>query len=284
MNTTIKNNIADNQQISAETLNNIATDIGKPDFSTFSDSEPFAVDMLNSITAELAGKGIIPDLKNEFSVTISEGKIVVSEGVGIFENGMKARLEAPVTLDFNGEGFLYIKYDAFANRITLNLAEDEEEGEFILNLAQITADGKIIDKRSFSQGKCAPVTENFRQTINVSGTFKIESEGYHLVESYPLAYSGFRGFTIENNREGMMYTLLFGYLEHSEKGDLCNWVTRNGSIYQGVEGFVIDTGSAGVKKVIAKLVINGKRLDLYISKQTENFPDTVIYDLNVRLF
>ena len=279
----LENNIADNSEISAQTLNNIAIDLGKDDFAAFSDGETYAVDKLNLITAELAGAGIIPSVKNEMAVTVSNGKITVAEGVGIFSNGMKVRLETPVTLDFNGtEVYVFIKYDSFLNSLTINSSEEEENGDYILPLAKISADGTVTDMRCFSKGKCTPTTANFSESHSVSGTYTLTADEYQKVDSVPLSFGGYHGLIITTNSTS--YEVRFGYYIQSENGDTYSYVSGRSNTYENTGCFIIETGSAGANKVYLKFGINGNRLDIYLKRESDYYPYSVTVGFNVKMF
>ncbi|MBQ4109699.1 MAG: hypothetical protein IJC74_02330 [Clostridia bacterium] len=280
----LENNIADNSIISADTLNNIAIDLGKDDFSAFSDGVAYAVDKLNLITAELAGPGIIPKIKNEMAVSISDGKITVSEGVGIFSNGMKARLETPKELDFSGsETYIYIKYDSLTNIMTLNASDTEPDCEYLLDLAKISAEGKVYDRRFFSQGKCSPTTANFTESHTISAEYTLTSDEYIHVDTINLAFSGYRGFILTSDTL-WPYSTAFGTYSQSGEESKYLWVSGEGYIYRQSDYFVADTGSAGFNSVYLKFKISGDRLEVYLKKSAERYPLNVNVNVKVEMF
>ena len=124
----------DNQEITAEDLNNIAIDLGSADFSHFQNGVPTAVSELNKITADLVSPGVL--LKdNRCAVGVVDNKITVDTGVIVFNNGAKKRITELQTLDLieGTANYVYAMNDVENNITTLNVAESYPvEGDYVV--------------------------------------------------------------------------------------------------------------------------------------------------------
>ena len=129
----------DNQEITAEDLNNIAIDLGSADFSHFQNGVPTAVSELNRITADLVSPGVL--LKdNRCAVGVVDNKITVDTGVIVFNNGAKKRITEMQTLDLieGTTNYVYAMNDVENNIIKLeNSSVKPVDGDYIL-LARIS--------------------------------------------------------------------------------------------------------------------------------------------------
>lgn len=144
-----------NQEVTAEELNNIAIDLGYADYSYFPEEPPqSAVSALNQITADLTGAGIL-QIGNKCSVAITGQRLIVQDGVCVFASGAKKRLENAVTVDFidGGTNYLYFLNNISGNTISLiNSLTAPITGDFVM-LAEISEDKIVRQRRSFSRAK-----------------------------------------------------------------------------------------------------------------------------------
>ncbi|MBQ7976823.1 MAG: hypothetical protein IJ300_14150 [Clostridia bacterium] len=151
----------DNQEVTAEDLNNIAIDLGYPDYSHFpEETPPSAVAALNQITADLVTSGVLLT-GNRCAVTYADGIIYVDTGIIVFESGAKKRIESIQQLQaLEGTSCVYALNDTINNTISLVCASEfPTEGDFV-KLASVTS-GKITDSRIYSTAKVDLPTLNY---------------------------------------------------------------------------------------------------------------------------
>ena len=143
------------EMVTAQSLNEIAVDLGAGDFSVFEDSTPYAVGKLNEITQALVGSGISTAL-NKFEITVSEDSIVVGTGIAFFASGKKLKLTVPVTLPFQaGELYLYEKLST--GTVSINIGELPTDN--YIHLATINEYATFIDRRMIAKAKVELPTE-----------------------------------------------------------------------------------------------------------------------------
>lgn len=144
-----------NQEVTAEDLNNIAVDLGYADYSHFPEDPPqSAVSALNQITADLTSAGIL-QIGNKCAVSISDTTIVVQDGVCVFGNGAKKRIEGTLTVDFieGGTNYVYLFNNVSGNVIQLvNSLTAPTSGDYVM-LAEIDTDKTVRTTRTFSRAK-----------------------------------------------------------------------------------------------------------------------------------
>lgn len=158
----------DNQEVTAQDLNDIAIDLGYADYSHFpEETPPSAVSALNQITADLVTPGILLT-GNRCEVTYSDGIIYVDTGIIVFESGAKKRIESIQQLQaLKGTSCVYALNDTINNTISLKCSEEfPTEGDFA-KLA-IVSDGLVTSERVFSTSKVSiPVMDGVEEfTLN----------------------------------------------------------------------------------------------------------------------
>lgn len=139
-----------NEEVTAETLNDIAVDLGVTEFSYFEDNVPYAVNQLNQITADLVSPGVLRTLGNVSmgcEVITSGDKAYVDGGVIVFESGAKIRITKPVEVNLIAETYIYALNDPTTGRASLEVSEAAPSGDYVL-LAEVDADGVIADRRT----------------------------------------------------------------------------------------------------------------------------------------
>lgn len=175
----------DNQEVTTDELNNTAVDLGLPEFNGFGESK-FGVDLLNKITADLSGAGVL-NVKDKCTPVLNGNILSISTGVIVFESGAKIRLEEPasITLDDSAEKtYIYAVNDTVRNIAVLR-AEKEEltSGDFVL-LCE-AENGILQDKRLFAKSKLSAGGSTQVQTEKMSGS-GLEYLNTVLVQSIPL--------------------------------------------------------------------------------------------------
>lgn len=164
-----------NQEVTAEDLNNIAIDLGYADYSHFPEDPPqSAVSALNQITGDLTGAGILM-IGNRCKVSISGNTISVQDGVCVFANGAKKRINPGESVSVSyidgGTNYVYLRNDMAGNKIELiNSLEAPTATDDYVMLATIK-NKKLIDKRKLSTSKVADFGSH--PVMEVSATYTI---------------------------------------------------------------------------------------------------------------
>ena len=267
------------QAVTADNLNEIAIDLGAESFSEFADSVPYAVEKLNSITADLVGKGITNAL-NRMQLEVTAEGVTVNTGVAIFTSGRKIKLNEPVTLSFSA-GELFIEENETLNTVSIKIGELPELNDYI-HLATVSEDGTFADKRPFAVGKTAPLQKNLTESFSVSKTYTVTEEGFCLVDSIPLTYSGYNGFIISTSGTPGNYVVRKGFCFFDGNEASALWLSWGGSMFFD-NNFIISTGSAGANQRRLKFKINGNVLDVYMDCPHSDLPcnEAVNYDITM---
>jgi hypothetical protein len=155
--------------VTADDLNNIAIDLGYADYSRFPEEPPqSAVSALNQITQDLTSRGIL-QIGNRCSVSLSEDKIIVADGVCVFESGAKKRILTPQTLDkiADGTNYIYLLNNEAGNKIELicSIELPSEESDYVM-LAEVKG-STVTDRRYWSVSKNNTMGQNVITKISV---------------------------------------------------------------------------------------------------------------------
>lgn len=139
-----------NEEVTAETLNNIGVDLGQTEFSYFEDNMPYAVHQLNQITSDLVSSGVLrtgDDGALGCEVIASGEMAYVQPGVIVFASGAKIRITQPVGVDLVAGTYIYAIADSTTGNAKLEASETEPTGDYVM-LAAVDADGVLADRRS----------------------------------------------------------------------------------------------------------------------------------------
>lgn len=143
-------------EVTPEDLNNIAIDLGIPDYSRFPEEPPqSAVAALNGITKDLTTKGVL-QIGSKCEVSIADGVVTVADGVIVFDSGAKKRLETAVTLNFieGAVNYVYAFNNVSGNQIQLICGHDAPvDGTDYVMLAEVSESQKVSDRRYWSISK-----------------------------------------------------------------------------------------------------------------------------------
>ena len=174
----------DNQEVTAQDLNDIAIDLGYADYSRFpEEAPPSAVSALNQITADLVTPGVLLT-GNRCAVTYSDGIIYVDTGIIVFESGAKKRIESVQQLQaLEGTSCVYALNDTINNTIFLKCSEEfPTQGDFV-KLGKVT-DGVITVCNSYSTAKVGLPTANYYEEYPEE--FLVERDDHQDVTEYRL--------------------------------------------------------------------------------------------------
>ena len=229
--------ILDNQEVTADILNGIATDLGAPDFNRFSDGTKFGADELNAITAALVTKGVINNGNSDAcKVSIANGKISVATGTIVFDTGAKMKITEPQLLEMipDAKSYVVAANDILNNRILLYNAESlpEDTSDYVI-LAEVSESGELIDVRGWSTAKVdgleGPVYEHFQETVecifakdyaeSLSKTVNLTRSGYHVmyITNVSKYYNDGKNFFLSLDGDGFEIRIKIENVSHTNK-------------------------------------------------------------------
>ncbi len=166
-------------EVGAAALNQIAVDLGGVEFAdgdnAFVEGTEYTIDALNRITSTLVTKGILLT-GGRCKPTFSDGIISIADGICVFSNGAKKRQNSIETISYieGGTNYVYFLNDTSnKNKISLvNSLTEPVNGDYIM-LAEVSENGNLMDKRTYSAGKYAEGIEGGKRYVvdKYSGTY-----------------------------------------------------------------------------------------------------------------
>lgn len=143
--------ILDNQEVTAQILNDIAIDLGHTSFNGFGE-EKFGADELNGITSALVSSGILSS-GSKCEPYILGDKVYIRTGIIVFSSGAKKKITETVELDLIPNSYIYALNDTAHNICKLLVSETAPTEDDFVNLCEIAADGTLTDKRVIAKAK-----------------------------------------------------------------------------------------------------------------------------------
>jgi hypothetical protein len=196
-----KYSFADNEIYGASDINAITKRLvtsGVAD--SFTDGVAYNVSRFNEAGKLLYTSGIVPENCLTLKVENAEsGRILINPGKAFFDDGAVIEIEeGGETLSYvsGSKNYVYLKNDLInTNRCYPCCTVAEPEGDYVL-LAEINANGKIADKRTYAKGKLSGyqsvagnvmrIQESIRitgsgKTLNGSATFDIGANNFEYI-------------------------------------------------------------------------------------------------------
>ena len=174
--------ILDNQEVTAQTLNDIAIDLGYTSFNGFGENK-FGADELNGITSALVSSGILSS-DNKCEPYISDGKVYINTGIIVFANGSKKKITEPVELDLVAGTYIYALNDITHNKCRIVVSDvAPDDGDFV-NLCEISSAEVLVDKRVVAKAKVELPTEgnsySFTENINSTNIAEYNAKTFNI--------------------------------------------------------------------------------------------------------
>lgn len=190
-----------NQSVTANDLNEIASDLGADEFNGFG-TEKFGAAELNNITKDLVGKGYL-NVKNKCKPTVSaDGKLTIQSGIIVFSDGAKKVFDEPRTYSFDARGrVIYFKHDIANGMITINYQTSYPANDDYVPLCEVTSDGTLIDKRVFSVAKVNLGAVERNKTADMEITLNIDNNKSPC-GSITLDFTGYNGILMRAMKNG----------------------------------------------------------------------------------
>ena len=183
--------ILDNQEVTTDILNDIAIDLGASTFNNFTGTK-FGVDELNGITQALVTKGIL-QVGNECKPVLSGENIIIQDGIIIFSNGAKKKIEDFVTLNKIDNSYIYALNDTAQNKISVVISQTEPTTEDFVMLAKIE-NNNLLDKRTYSLSKVELLSGNFSVTKTI-----LLDISKNMTQFADFGYGGFKYLLYNSN-------------------------------------------------------------------------------------
>lgn len=256
-----------NQSVTANDLNEIASDLGAASFNGFG-TEKFGAAELNNITKDLVGKGYL-NVKNKCKPTVSaDGKLTIQSGIIVFSDGAKMVFDEPRTYSFDARGrVIYFKHDIANGMITINYQTSYPANDDYVPLCEVTSDGTLIDKRVFSVAKVNLGAVERNKTADMEITLNIDNNKSPC-GSITLDFTGYNGILMRAMKNGDRWETP----SHRDKDDIFVTIPTSG----------ISTESLSISHTVVRFERTATGLNYYGSTSWSSDTNTLI--LKVTLF
>ncbi len=208
-----KSSFLDNETYGAEDVSRIFSHIVSDGVIAYPENTTL-VDALNEMTAEITSEGV-----GDYTgllVTKTENGIRVGEGVGFFKSGVAVEVDvegAELEIESTSSVYVYFIAEPDFNRVRLCVSELPPEGD-VLMLAEVLADGSVIDMREFARCKIIPPTVNYYHDFSVThqmfGEYNERNE--NNTTYYRMPHGGFRYMILRDVKASVIKPSLFGNL------------------------------------------------------------------------
>jgi len=155
--------ILDEQEVTAAVLNDIAIDLGATSFNHFGEDK-FGASELNEITKALVNPGILLS-ENSCKPSVENGILTIATGTIIFNSGAKIKITSPLKLTVSNSTYIYALNNTAYNKGEIVVSSSAPSGDTVM-IAQISAEGTLIDKRAFSTLKVTITTPNIVKSFS----------------------------------------------------------------------------------------------------------------------
>ena len=256
----IKYSFVDNAVYGIEDINDITKSIVGAGIAPFVSKDSYNVSDLNVLTSALVEAGTQLDgcKCSVENAGTTEMTVKVSQGVIFFESGVRMTVDEEgytVSVTPNTAGYVFAHYNPSLQKADIVFdAELPTDGEYV-NLAKISADGTISDKRDFARSKVGTLGENCAVSFTASSENNYRYSGdlsrfnYALLLGvYSSGYTYYGAFDISAGK--MIYGL------RAEGGAPPGWTGYSSPYYKGYIGTKMDN--------LTIQIIDG---ELYVSKE-----------------
>lgn len=123
---------------------------------SFVDNVSYGAEDINRIRRALATKGVIPETATSCQVvTGGTGKVIVMQGMAMFDDGSVIEVASggvDLTIIPSVKNYVWFERSVITNNAEAKITTTPPAGDFV-KLAEIEADGTIIDKREYGRMK-----------------------------------------------------------------------------------------------------------------------------------
>lgn len=185
----------DNDSYTAGDVNSVMSHITREGVAIFSDTGDIVSD-LNSAIEDITTSGVTDGsckvIKDSGVYKITSGTCFMSDGSQITFDSDGYEIE-PIE---NTKSYVYLKREEANNTIEVVVSETAGDSDTV-PLAEISADGEVVDKRKFAMAKIALSSAN----ITRSGRISIQKSvtAGEVVLKLDMGFSGFKYFVVNYN-------------------------------------------------------------------------------------
>ncbi len=152
------------------------------------------VEALDEMTSEITSEGV--GRYDGLKVTKTDTGIKIGQGVGFFKSGVCVEVDvegAELEIVSDVAVYIYFIHETEFNRVRLAVSELPPEGD-VLVLAQLLANGNIIDMRVLAQSKIVQPTANFYYDLEITHSRFGEYEDRYSSNTtyFQMPHGGFR--------------------------------------------------------------------------------------------
>ena len=161
----ISYSFVDNKLYGTDDINNITKNLVGGGVAPFPSKSSYSLSDLNSLTSALVDSGVCHD---GLKCSVSDGAVKVSEGILYFQNGVcltvdKGGHEVQITPET--AGYIAAHFDDSNQTADIIFCAKLPSSGFNVLLAEISADGTVLDKRTFARSKVGTLGENCMVTF-----------------------------------------------------------------------------------------------------------------------
>ena len=156
---------ADNIVYGTEDVNDITKSLVGAGVAPFVSKSSYKVSDLNAMTSALVGAGVQLDgcKCTLLNVGTQNMAVFVSQGIVFFENGVRLAVDSDgytLAVSPNTAGTIYACFNQALQTADIMFADSlPNSGDFV-QLAEISVEGELIDKRTFARSKIATLGRN----------------------------------------------------------------------------------------------------------------------------
>lgn len=156
---------ADNTVYGTEDINDITKSLVGAGVAPFVSKDSYNVSDLNAMTSALVGTGVQLEgckctVQNKGTQSMS---VFVAQGIVFFENGVRLTVDSngyTIAVSPNTAGVVYAYYNQALQTADIMFAKSlPDSGEYV-QLAKISVDGTLSDKREYARAKIATMGSN----------------------------------------------------------------------------------------------------------------------------
>ena len=191
--------ILDNQEVTTETLNNIAVDLGATSFNGFTENK-FGADALNDITKALVGSGITQG-GNKCKPYLSGSDLYINTGTIIFASGAKIRVTEPQKVTKQANTYIYALNDTALNTAQIVVSETEPTTGDFVKLAYVDENGALSDRRQWAESNVL-LGQNQTLTVSIGGHVSGGNDNNVIIET-ETSWNGWTRFICEGYNDNV---------------------------------------------------------------------------------